>query len=120
MSQSLSTKDFFLSGSPAQFEWILDLYNEAVSLKARNKRPDNPSNMIKQDKWYHEELPKLLAPRANDCHLTHQELVDIMKWQLSRRKYQSRCQSYNSFFLLSLLPRLNKLECLHLPRFSYK
>ena len=85
-----ATKEFFASGSAEQFKFVLAKYDEALWLKAKSKSSGNPDNMVKQDRWHQVELPKLLQSRGeSNCHLTHQELVDIMKWQLARRKYQS-------------------------------
>ena len=44
------TKDFFERGTPKQFEWVLNLYEQALRLKAENKS-SKPENIIKLDKW---------------------------------------------------------------------
>ena len=35
------------------------------------------------DRWYHEELPRLIAART-EAHLTHGELVRLTEWKMAR------------------------------------
>ena len=44
------TKDFFETATPGQFEWVLNLYDQALRLKAESKS-SKPENVIKLDKW---------------------------------------------------------------------
>ena len=44
------TKDFFQNGAHNQMEWVLNLYDQALRLKAESKS-SKPDNMIKLDKW---------------------------------------------------------------------
>ena len=44
------TKDFFESGTSAQYEWVLGHYDQALRLKAESKS-SKPENVIKLDKW---------------------------------------------------------------------
>ena len=50
MTACSKTRDFFLTASSPQFEWILEHYDEALKLKAHNKS-QKPENVIKLDKW---------------------------------------------------------------------
>ncbi len=44
------TRDFFTDATPAQFDWVLEHYDEALRLKAHSKS-SKPENVIKLDKW---------------------------------------------------------------------
>jgi len=81
------TKDFFENGTLKQFEWVLNLYDQALRLKAENKS-SKPENIIKLDKWYQNELPKKIKSRGKDAHLTHEEMVQTIKWKLARGKFR--------------------------------
>jgi len=81
------TKDFFENGTQKQFEWVLNLYDQALRLKAENKS-SKPENIIKLDKWYQNELPKKIKSRGKDAHLTHEEMVQTIKWKLARGKFR--------------------------------
>jgi len=82
-----ATKDFFETGTLKQFEWVLNLYDQALRLKAENKS-SKPENIIKIDKWYQNDLPKKIKSRGKDAHLVHEEMVQTMKWKLARGKYR--------------------------------
>jgi hypothetical protein len=79
------TKDFFENGTPKQFEWVLKHYDQALRLKAENKS-SKPENIIKLDKWYQNDLPKKIKSRGKDAHLTHEEMVQTIKWKLAVSK----------------------------------
>merc|ERR1712038_146324 len=81
------TKDFFETATPGQFEWVLNLYDQALRLKAESKS-SKPENVIKLDKWYQNELPKKIKSRGKDAHLTHEEMVQTIKWKLARGKFR--------------------------------
>jgi len=81
------TKDFFENGTSKQFEWVLNLYDQALRLKAESKS-SKPENIIKQDKWYQNDLPKKIKSRGKDAHLTHEEMVSTIKWKLARGKFR--------------------------------
>merc|ERR1712038_56006 len=81
------TKDFFENGTPKQFERVLKLYDQALRLKAENKS-SKPENIIKLDKWYQNDLPKKIKSRGKDAHLTHEEMVQTIKWKLARGKFR--------------------------------
>jgi len=81
------TKNFFESGNSAQFEWVLGLYDQVLRLKAEAKS-SKPDNVIKLDKWYQNELPKKVKSRGKDIHLTHDEMVQTIKWKLARGKFR--------------------------------
>ena len=50
MASKMTTKDFFASGTPTQFDFALTLYDRALRLKAESKS-SKPENVIKLDKW---------------------------------------------------------------------
>jgi len=81
------TKDFFETGNSAQFEWVLALYDQCLRLKAEAKS-SKPDNVIKLDKWYQNDLPKKIKSRGRDAHLTHEEMVQTIKWKLARGKFR--------------------------------
>ena len=87
MASKMTTKDFFASGTPNQFEFALTLYDKALRLKAESKS-QKPENVIKLDKWYQNELPKKIKSRGKDAHLLHDELVQTIKWKLARGKFR--------------------------------
>lgn len=43
-------RTFFSQGTPAQFNYVIDLYEEAVKLKAEQKNK-KPEEFLKLDKW---------------------------------------------------------------------
>lgn len=83
----VKTCNFFAAGTASQFEWVLQHYDECLSLKAHNKS-SKPDNVIKLDKWYQNELPQKIKSRGKDAHLVHEEIVQTIKWKLSRGKYR--------------------------------
>merc|ERR1712038_548737 len=87
MASRMNTKDFFGRGTSKQFEWVLNLYDQALRLKAENKS-SKPENIIKLDKWYQNDLPKKIKSRGKDAHLTHDEMVQTIKWKLARGKFR--------------------------------
>ena len=85
----LKTRTFFLKGSSNQFEWVLGLYDQALSLKAETKAKKQAKEVIKLDRWYQNELPRTLHTRLEDgTHLTYEEMVQTMKWKLARGKFR--------------------------------
>ncbi|GAB6020376.1 hypothetical protein CHUAL_003085 [Chamberlinius hualienensis] len=88
MSRLRDTRTFFAKGTPNEWEYILTKYKDALRLKAQQKNK-KPEELLKLDSWYQEELPKLIQSRK-EKHLTHDELVQTMKWKLSRGKWRPR------------------------------
>jgi len=86
---SLKTCTFFESGTHAQFEFLLTKYEEALVAKAHSKS-SKPETLIKLDKWYQNELPKKIKSRGNDKFLTHDEIVQTIKWKLARGQFRPR------------------------------
>merc|ERR1719262_1442362 len=86
MASNMTTKNFFAEGTPKQFEWTLEQYDQALRLKAESKS-SKPENVIKLDKWYQNELPKKIKSRGKDAHLVHDELVQTIKWKLAVSLY---------------------------------
>ena len=71
---SLKSRDFFLKGTHKQFEFVLGKYQEALRAKAEAMN-SKPENLLKLDKWFHNDLPKKIKSRGKDAHLTHDEIV---------------------------------------------
>merc|ERR1712029_612261 len=63
------------------------LHGQVLRLKAEAKS-SKPDNVIKLDKWYQNELPKKIKSRGKDLHLTHDEMVQTIKWKLARGKFR--------------------------------
>lgn len=82
-------RTFFTQGTAAQFDYVYNLYEEAVKLKAEQKNR-KPEEFLKLDKWYQKELPVRIKARGKEAHLTHEELCLCMKWKLSRGKFSPR------------------------------
>nr|XP_040031881.1 LOW QUALITY PROTEIN: uncharacterized protein zgc:112496 [Gasterosteus aculeatus aculeatus] len=61
-------------------------YWDAVEAKSNSKKP---GKLLHLDKWYQEELPKLISGRP-DKHVTQSELVKLMEWKLTRGKFRQR------------------------------
>merc|ERR1712227_22452 len=80
---------FFMSGTNKQFEWVLTKYQEALQAKADSKNSKSEV-LLKLDKWYQNELPKKIKSRGKEGHLTHEELVQLIKWKLARGKFRPR------------------------------
>ena len=78
---SLKSVDFFLKGTSKQFEFVFGKYQEALRAKAESKN-SKPETILKLDKWYHNDLPKKIKSRGKDAYLTHEEIVQCMKWKL--------------------------------------
>merc|ERR1712238_569420 len=87
MASTMNTKDFFGKGTPNQYEFTLNKYDQALRLKAEAKS-SKPENVIKLDKWYQNDLPKKIKSRGKDAHLVHDELVQTIKWKLARGKFR--------------------------------
>ncbi|XP_037094214.1 uncharacterized protein LOC119114100 [Pollicipes pollicipes] len=90
----------------AQFQFVFKLYPQALALKSqtKNKKPDE---LKKLDQWYHDELPKKILSRAKEGgYLTHEELVQTIKWKLARGKWRPRLRE----LVTMNTPRLVQLE----------
>jgi len=83
------TADFFENGTNKQFEWVLGKYQETLQAKADGK-PGKAETLIKLDKWYQNDLPKKIKSRGKEGHLTHEELVQTIKWKLARGVFRPR------------------------------
>jgi len=86
---SMKTCTFFEQGTHAQFEFVFSKYDEAMHAKAHNKS-SKPETLLKLDKWYQYELPKKIKARGNDKFLTHDEIVQTIKWKLARGQFRPR------------------------------
>lgn len=79
-------------GNVAQFEFLLDLYPQALQLKAESKKK-KPEELKKYDQWYTNELPSRIKQRCvkeGTGYLTHEELIQTIKWKLARGKWRPR------------------------------
>jgi len=80
---------FFENGTNKQFEFVLSKYQEALQAKADSKNSKSEI-LIKLDKWYQNELPKKIKSRGKEAHLTHEEMVQTIKWKLARGQFRPR------------------------------
>merc|ERR1712117_994607 len=87
LTMALKSVQFFLSGTPKQF--VLSKYQDALQAKADSKNSKSEV-LIKLDKWYQNELPKKIKSRGKEAHLTHEELVQLIKWKLARGQFRPR------------------------------
>ncbi|XP_059476860.1 uncharacterized protein LOC132197534 isoform X2 [Neocloeon triangulifer] len=87
MASSMDTATFFSKGTPEQYKFVLSMYTDALRLKCELKKVKKPEELMRLDKWYQHELPKVLKSRGKDRHLNHEELVQAMKWKLARGKF---------------------------------
>merc|ERR1712130_1001500 len=93
MGQSLTmasnSAHFFMSGTTKQFDFVFSKYQEALQAKADSKNSKSEV-LLKLDKWYQNELPKKIKSRGKEAHLTHEEIVQLIKWKLARGKFRPR------------------------------
>merc|ERR1711990_885691 len=80
---------FFMSGTNKQFEFVYSKYQEALQAKADSKNSKSEV-LLKLDKWYQNELPKKIKSRGKEAHLTHDEIVQLIKWKLARGVFRPR------------------------------
>merc|ERR1712117_196373 len=80
---------FFENGTNKQFEFVFSKYQEALQAKADSKNSKSEI-LIKLDKWYQNELPKKIESRGKEAHLTHEEIVQTIKWKLARGQFRPR------------------------------
>merc|ERR1711936_615231 len=80
---------FFMGGTNKQFEFVYSKYQEALQAKADSKNSKSEV-LLKLDKWYQNELPKKIKSRGKESHLTHEELVQLIKWKLARGVFRPR------------------------------
>merc|ERR1712045_657345 len=73
---------FLMSGTNKQFEFVYSKYQEALQANADSKNSKSEV-LLKLDKWYQNELPKKIKSRGKESHLTHEELVQLIKWKLA-------------------------------------
>jgi len=87
-SSTMASKSaqFFENGTNKQFEFVFSKYQEALQAKADSKNSKSEI-LIKLDKWYQNELPKKIKSRGKEAHLTHEEIVQTIKWKLARGKF---------------------------------
>merc|ERR1711971_780394 len=80
---------FFENGTNKQFEFVLSKYQESLQAKADSKNSKSEI-LLKLDKWYQNELPKKIKSRGKEAHLTHEEIVQTIKWKLARGQFRPR------------------------------
>ncbi|XP_035895294.1 protein qua-1-like [Anopheles stephensi] len=79
---------FFQHGNSAQFDYVLKLYPKALKLKAETRGNGKKADkLLRLEKWYQNDLPKLIKNRGRDAHLLHEELVQTMEWKQTRGKF---------------------------------
>lgn len=83
------TADFFENGSSKQFEFVLTKYPESLQQMADSKKAKSET-LLKLDKWFQNDLPKKIKSRGKEAHITHEELVQTIKWKLARGKFRPR------------------------------
>lgn len=83
------TAEFFENGSSKQFEFVLTQYPEALQSMADSKKSKSET-LIKLDKWFQNDLPKKIKSRGKEAHITHEEIVQTIKWKLARGKFRPR------------------------------
>merc|ERR1711892_1219131 len=90
-SSTMASKSaqFFENGTNKQFEFVFSKYQEALQAKADSKNSKSEI-LIKLDKWYQNELPKKIKSRGKEAHLTHEEIVQTIKWKLARGQFRPR------------------------------
>merc|ERR1712121_524570 len=86
---STKSAEFFENGTNKQFEWMLSKYQDALQLKADSKSSKSET-LLKLDKWYQNELPKKIKSRGKEARLTHEEMVQTIKWKLARGVFRPR------------------------------
>ncbi|XP_034564680.1 uncharacterized protein zgc:112496 [Notolabrus celidotus] len=74
--------------NPATWRRVYEGYWDVVEAKAKAKKP---GKLLSLEKWYQEELPKLISCRP-DKHVSQSELVKLMEWKLTRGKFRPRLQ----------------------------
>merc|ERR1711892_1124446 len=90
-SSTMASKSaqFFENGTNKQFEFVFSKYQEALQAKADSKNSKSEI-LIKLDKWYQNELPNKIKSRGKEAHLTHEEIVQTIKWKLARGQFRPR------------------------------
>ncbi|KAL6095183.1 uncharacterized protein ACO6RY_16435 [Pungitius sinensis] len=78
----------FACEHPAAWRSAFGKYWDAVEAKSKSKKA---GKLLHLDKWYQEELPKLISSRP-DKHVNQSELVKLMEWKLTRGKFRPRLQ----------------------------
>merc|ERR1711976_1051864 len=86
LTMASNSAHFFMSGTTKQFDFVLTKYQDALQAKADSKNSKSEV-LLKLDKWYQNELPKKIKSRGKEAHLTHEEIVQLIKWKLARGKF---------------------------------
>ncbi|XP_046578089.1 uncharacterized protein LOC124285855 [Haliotis rubra] len=84
--------DTFVS-KPNANHWqnVLSIYGEVFAAKVGRMKTDKGKELQDLDQWYQAVLPTSIADR-DEKHVTHDELVKLMKWKLLRGKFRPRLQ----------------------------
>ncbi|GBL86448.1 hypothetical protein AVEN_164604-1 [Araneus ventricosus] len=81
---------FFTKATPEQWTYVLSQYKEVLKQKAAQRtKKGGPEELIRLDTWYQEQLPKIIHSRKPP-YITHEELIQIVKWKLMRGKFRPR------------------------------
>lgn len=65
---------------------VFDIYQDVIKAKGKKQK-----KLLALDQWYQKELPASVLSRT-DKYLTHDELVKLMEWKLTRGKFRPRLQ----------------------------
>ncbi|XP_069066740.1 uncharacterized protein [Pleurodeles waltl] len=65
---------------------VFDIYQDVIKAKGKKQK-----KLQALDEWYQKELPASVRSRT-DKYLTHDELVKLMEWKLTRGKFRPRLQ----------------------------
>ncbi|KAI4375076.1 hypothetical protein MLD38_012987 [Melastoma candidum] len=84
--------DFSCADVDAWKEALSSYSGKLRSLSEATSKPD----LIVLDDFYRNELPGILSCRNPNPHLTRSELVQIMRWKLSRGKWRPRLMDFVS------------------------
>lgn len=85
----MSKEGLFGCSDPAVWRKVFEKYWEVVEVKSSGK--GKAGKLRSLDKWYQEELPKIISARAQR-HITRDELSKLMEWKLTRGKFRPRLQ----------------------------
>lgn len=79
----------FRCSDPAVWRGVHEKYWAVVEVKSSGK--GKAGKLLSLDKWYQEELPKLISARSQR-YITRDELSKLMEWKLTRGKFRPRLQ----------------------------
>ncbi|XP_063077641.1 uncharacterized protein zgc:112496 isoform X2 [Engraulis encrasicolus] len=84
-----AVEGLFSCSDPAVWRGVYEKYWAVVEAKSTGK--GKAGKLLALDKWYQEELPKLISARS-EPHVTRDDLSKLMEWKLTRGKFRPRLQ----------------------------